>query len=163
MRNELSANICKIKTSKFSNLIWLRIETAETSIFLCVAYVRPIYGDIHTKENRKKFIEELDNDTKKYLRTGKVVIVGDLNSRHQLFGDVENFQGGEILKSSFVGSKFTCLNKKFFPGKFTCHNEMVEGHSVVDLVLKWIQLLNQNSKILKLWKAVTQTPAITIF
>ena len=133
VREELSTKICKVKTSKLQNLIWLRIDNVPKPIFLCASYVRPIYLEKHTQENRREFLEELDKQVKEFQKKGEVIVMGDLNSRHKQFGDRENFPGGKLLKNSWTGSKLRCLNNIYQPGKITCHNTMTEGESLVDL------------------------------
>ena len=133
VREELSTKICKVKTSKLQNLVWLRIDNAPKPIFLCASYVRPIYLDKHTNEDRRAFMQELDNQIKEFQKKGEVIVMGDLNSRHEEFGDRKTLPCGRILKDSWTGSKLRCLNTIFQPGIMTCHHTMSEGESLVDL------------------------------
>ena len=48
--------------------MWLRIDASPKPIFLCASYVRPIYEQVHTNEDRKRFVDELDSHVKKFQR-----------------------------------------------------------------------------------------------
>lgn len=97
--------ITKIKSSK--NFIWVKINKTlcgtNSDIFLCSAYIRPRKGVI-CPENDILF-QNLSVDIDSYSNLGKVVLMGDFNSRTGTLDD-------------FVNLDSTCSNN-FLPDSYT--------------------------------------------
>ncbi len=75
-------NIGQVQVEKVSilfDILWIRIELGGERVFMAVAYMSPVTTTRNT--DAAEFLMELENDILSFREQGKVVVMGDLNSR----------------------------------------------------------------------------------
>ena len=85
-----SQNITKVSSSPNFDIIWLRMATKYTPIYLCFFYAP---GEHHREVLRTEFYNVLQKDFDNFNSLGKVFILGDSNARLGRYLNDRNIHG----------------------------------------------------------------------
>ena len=153
------------KVSILFDILWIRIELGGERVFMAVAYMSPVTTTRDT--DAAEFLMELENDILSFREQGKVVVMGDLNSRvgslaSNFFLNEENYefprisedvkiskqarqQGKRVLESMNL-NKMVIMNGVDGGGEFTCLNKN-KGESVIDYIIMSYDLILKNPEV----------------
>ena len=97
-KNELFPGISRHKTSN-ENILWIKLKKSffhsSKDIYLGTAYFSPVN---YEKDNKLDYLRDLENDLIQISALGKIVLMGDLNSRTGTLQDV--LDQNNILESN---------------------------------------------------------------
>lgn len=162
-------SVGKVEVAKISNLfdiLWVRIETCGEILFLAAVYMSPLNTSRET--DAAEFLLELENDVLNFRELGKVVVMGDLNSRvgnlpSSFFINEQQYnfrrvsedvkiskqvakQGQRILES-MNSNKMVIMNGVDGGGEKTCINRNSKGSSMIDYIIMSYDLILYNPEI----------------
>ena len=153
------------KVSNLFDILWIRVQVEEEILFLAAVYMSPVNTTRDT--DAAEFLLELSDDILEFRKRGKVIVMGDLNSRvgnrpsgfflndrHYEFAresdDVDLSKGvrrqGRRLLELMDANRMVILNGIDGGGEFTCIHRN-KGASMIDYIIMSYDLLLYNPEL----------------